>query len=178
MMTRRTKIWIIALAVLLLYIVAAIVVGVLLGLSGANAWVLRGGLTMLGLASAALIVWFFRDPAPAAPETPETRLAGEVDQLFAAARTQLAKAKAGNGKDARFSNLPVVLVLGSPGSTKTTAVVRSGLEPELLAGEPMRGETVAPTKTANIWLAHGTVIAEAGGAVLKGSESWRRFVRA
>ena len=127
---------------------------------------LRGGLTVLGLISAALIVWFFRDRTPAAPPTAEGRLAAEVEQVLIAARTQLAMAKAGSTKDARFAKLPVVLVLGPQGSTKTTAIVRSGLEPELLAGEAIRGETVAPTKTANVWFAQGTVIAEAGSAVL------------
>jgi len=177
-MTRRTKIWIIAGVVLLVYIVAAVVVGRVLGLAGRDAWVLRGGLTALGIVSAALILWFFRDRTPAGPQTPEARLAAEVDQLFATARTQLANAKPGGTKDARFATLPLVVVFGPEGSTKTTAIVRSGLEPELLAGEAMRGDTVTATKTANVWFAHGTVIAEAGSAVLNAVENWKRFVRA
>jgi type VI secretion system protein ImpL len=177
-MTRRTKIWIIAVAVLLLYIVAAYIAGRLLGLSGGDAWVLRGGLTLLGIVSAALIVWFFRDRTPAGPLTAEARLASEIDQVLATARTQLQGAKIGSTKEARISRLPVVLVLGPAGSTKTTAVVRSGLEPELLAGEAMRGDTVAPTKTANLWFAQGTIVAEAGTMVLAAVDGWRRFVRA
>jgi len=176
-MTRRTKIWIIAGAVLLAYIIAAIAVGILLGLHGADAWVLRGGLTILGLASAALILWFFGDRTPAAPQTAEGRLGAEIDQLFTIARTQLASAKSADTKDARFATMPAVLVLGPEGSTKTTAVLRSGLEPELVAGEATRGDTVVPTKTANLWLAHGTLFAEAGSAVFAGTESWRRLVR-
>jgi type VI secretion system protein ImpL len=177
-MTRRTKIWIIAAVVLLVYIAAAIVTGRLLHATGGDAWLLRGGLTILGIISAALILWFFRDRTPAGPATPEAQLAGEVERVLNTARGQLAAAKAGATKDAQFANLPVVLVLGPPGSTKTTTVVRSGLEPELLGGEAMRGDTVAPTKTANVWFAHGTVFAEAGGAVLAASENWKRFVRA
>jgi type VI secretion system protein ImpL len=176
-MTRRTKTWIIAAAVLLLYVVAAIVVGRVLGITGGQAWVLRGGLTILGLISAALILWFFRDRTPPGPQTPEARLAGEIEQTRKAAQAQLAAAKAGTATDAQFAKLPVVLVFGPEGSTKTTAVVRSGMEPELLAGEAMRGETVAPTKLANLWFSQGTVIAEAGSAILSTAESWRRFVR-
>jgi type VI secretion system protein ImpL len=176
-MKRRTKIWIIALAVMLLYIVVAIVAGRLLGLTGRDLWVLRIVLTTLGIISAALIVWFFRDRTPAAPATPEARLAAEVEQVFAAARTRLAASSAGL-KDARFSKLPVVVVFGPAGSTKTTAIVRSGLEPELLAGEAMRGESVAPTKTTNVWFAQGTIFAEAGSPVLAAPENWKRFVRA
>jgi len=177
-MTRRTKIWIIAGVVLLLYIVAAVVVGQMLGVHGGDAWMLRGGLTLLGLASAALILWFFRDRTPAGPPTAEARLAAEVDQMFVTARSQLAAAKSGNTKDARFATLPVVLVFGAEGSSKTTSVLRSGLEPEVLAGEPTRGDTVTPTKTGNVWFAHGTVFAEAGSAVFAAAENWKRFVRA
>ena len=177
-MTRRTKIWIIAAVALLLYVAVGIVAGRLLHLTGKDLWVLRGGLTVLGLVSAGLILWFFRDKTPAAPATPEARLAADVDQLLKTARAQLAKATGGKQKEAPFAAMPVVLVLGPDGSTKTTAVVRSGLEPELLAGEAMRGETVAPTKTANVWFSQNTVFAEAGSAVLGARENWRRFVRA
>ena len=177
-MTRRTKIWIIAAVVLVLYIVAAIVMGTLLHITGSDAWLLRGGLTLLGLISAALIIWFFRDKTPAGPATPEARLAAEVEQVLNTARTQLAAAKPADAKNPSFAKLPLVLVLGPQGSTKTTVVTRSGLEPEMLGGEVMRGDTVAPTKTANVWFAHGTVFAEAGGPVLAASENWRHFVRA
>src|SRR5437867_3757328 len=129
-MTRRTKIWIIAAAVLVLYVVAAIVTGRLLHATGGDAWLLVGGLTLLGLISAALILWFFRDRTPAGPATPEAQLAGEVEQIFKTAHAQLAAAKAEGAKDANFAKLPVVLVLGAQGSTKTTTVMRSGLEPE------------------------------------------------
>ena len=50
-----------------------------------------------------------------------------------------------------FGALPVLLVVGPEASTKTTTVVRSGLDPELLAGDVFRGETVAPTTGVNLW---------------------------
>ena len=177
-MTRSTKIWIGAGVALLSYVAAGVIAGTLLGLRGADLWTLRLGLTVLGLATSALIVWFFRDREAAAPSSPEAVLVTEVDRLLGAARTQLATAKAAGATDARFGALPLVLVLGPEGSTKTTAVVRSGLEPELLAGEAFRGETVAPTRTANLWFAQGTVFAEAGSGVLATQGAWSRFVRA
>src|SRR4051812_49794134 len=90
-MTRRTKIWIIAGAVLLVYIVAALVVGRVLGLTGRDAWVLRGGLTVLGVISAALILWFFRDRTPAGPQTPEARLPPAPMQPFPPAAAPISK---------------------------------------------------------------------------------------
>jgi type VI secretion system protein ImpL len=185
-MKRRTKIWAIAGLVLLIYVVAAIITSSVLKLTGGDLWVVRVTLTLLGLTSAGLIVWFFteRSPGAGAPSTPEAQLAAEVDRLVGTARTQLAAAKAGGGGsgggtlDGRFGTMPIVLVLGPEGSAKTTSVVRSGLEPELLAGEVFRGETVAPTRTANLWFAQGSVFAEAGGSLLAARENWCRFVRA
>src|SRR5438093_5576871 len=178
-MTRRIKIWVIASVVLLLYLVAAFVGGMVLKqLSAGDLIVLRVGLTLLGLVSAGLIVWFFRDRTPASPDSPEAKAAAEIDRLLATARAQLAAAKPAGAKDGRVGKLPVVLVLGPEGSTKTTAVVRSGLEPELLAGEVFRGDTVMATPAANLWYAQGTVFAEAGGPLLGSKERWQRFVRA
>ena len=177
-MTRRTKIWIVAALAFLLYVVAGIVAGALLGLKGGDVWMLRLGLTVLGLATAGLILWFFGERETNVPSTPEAQLAAEVDRVLAVARAQLATAKTAETRNARFASLPLVLVLGPEGSTKTTVVVRSGLEPELLAGEATRGDTVAPTRSVNLWYGHGTLLAEAGGNVLTSRAAWRRFVRA
>ena len=177
-MTRRTKVWIAAGLAFLLYVAAALMAGALLGLSGGDLWSLRIGLTVLGLATAALILWFFRERQVAAPSTAEGQLGADVDRLLTDARTQLSTAKLADAKSARFGALPLVLVFGPEASTKTTAVVRSGLEPELLAGEALRGETVAPTRSINLWYAQGSVIAEAGSGVLASRDVWQRFVRA
>src|SRR5690349_19468688 len=112
-MTRRTKIWIIAAVVLLLYVIAAIVTGRLLHPSGGDAWLLRGGLTALGVISAALILWFFRDRTPAGPASPAEKLAAEVEQIFNVARTQRAAAKPENA-NVWFANGTIVAEAGSP----------------------------------------------------------------
>jgi type VI secretion system protein ImpL len=74
--------------------------------------------------------------------------------------------------------VPVLLVVGPTGATKTTTIVRSGLEPELLAGDVFRGETVSPTATANLWYTQSTVVVEAGGPLLRDVPSWQRLLRA
>ena len=71
----------------------------------------------------------------------------------------------------------MVLLLGPEGSTKTTAVVRSGLDPELLAGEVFRGDTVAPTRAVNLWYSQQTLLVEAGGQVTADPSRWMRLVR-
>ncbi len=54
---------------------------------------------------------------------------------------------------------------------------RHTLDPELLAGDVFRGETVAPTAGVNLWFAHGTVVVEAGGPLVEDAPSWLRLVR-
>ena len=166
-MTRQTKVYLGAAGAALAYVVAALIAGWMLHLKGGDLWTLRLGLTVLGLVTAALIIWFFRDRQAAAPSSPDAHLTADVASLVVTARQHLAAAKAAGGKavDTRFGALPAVLVLGSPSSAKTTAVVRSGLEPELLAGEVFRGETVAPTRSANLWYGHGTIFAEAASTL-------------
>src|SRR5262249_24849643 len=134
-----------------------------------------GSLTVLGLISAGLLLWFLRHtlrtPAPASP-------AGSVEAILAAARAHLETSKRAAGTSPSFGALPVLLVIGPAGSTKTTTIVRSGLDPELLAGDVFRGETVTPTPTINLWYAQSTVVAEAGGPLLEDADAWHRLLRA
>src|SRR5690606_9090242 len=99
----------------------------------------------------------------------------EIDGLIAAAQRRLAGA--GAKRRAKLGKLPVVLILGPSGSTKTTIVARSGLDPELLAGQVQRGDAVAPTEALNVWFAEGVVLLEAGGRMLADAGRWARLVR-
>jgi type VI secretion system protein ImpL len=173
MMTRPTKAWLIAGAVLVAYLVVAVLIVLAMGLHGRAVWQVVGALGVLGLASATIVLWFFRDelaqPAEGSP-------AGSIDATLAAARGRLAAAKL--VREPSFGALPVLLVLGPTGSTKTTVIVRSELGPELLAGDVFRGETVTPTPGVNLWFSQGTVVAEAGGSLLVDGPAWGRLVRA
>ena len=128
-MTRRAKTWLIAVGVFAAYLVVAALAVLVFHLHGKALWVTVILLALLGLASAATTLWLFRDQlGTSAPDSPIARL----DATLAAARAKLASATRINKPT--FGALPVVLVLGPDGSTKTTTIVRSGLEPELLAG--------------------------------------------
>ncbi|MGH7619039.1 MAG: type VI secretion protein IcmF/TssM N-terminal domain-containing protein, partial [Gemmatimonadaceae bacterium] len=174
-MKRSTKTWLIALAVFVAYIAVGIVIVLLAKMHGARMWWTLGGLTALGLISAAVLLWFFRDTLRhVAPSSP----AGSIDATLAGARAQLGASKRSGGASPNFGALPVLLVVGPAGSTKTTTVVRSGLDPELLAGDVFRGDTVAPTQTVNLWYAQNSLVVEAGGSVLTDASSWQRLLRA
>ncbi len=172
-MTRQTKTLLLALGVFAAYVVVALILVFALKLHGGKVWQVSGSLALLGLISAGVLLYYFRHdlrkPVAGSP-------AGSLEATIAAARAQLATAQH-VGKP-NLGALPVLVVLGPTGSTKTTTVVRSGLDPELLAGDVFRGETVAPTEGANLWFAQGTVVVEAGGPLVDDASGWRQLLRA
>lgn len=149
--------------------------GSLLSLQGRDLWILRGGLFFLACVLTAAVVWLYLRRRAAPPPGPAPDDGREIDAAFSGARGRLAAA--GLGRDGGLSRLPVVLLLGPGGSAKTTAVVRSGLESELLAGEVFRGDTVTPTRAVNIWYSAKTIFIEAGGRITGDPVKWARLVR-
>jgi type VI secretion system protein ImpL len=172
--TRALKVGTAATAILATFGAGAWFSGTALALRGTDLWLYRGGLILLGVIATAAVVWFLlRRPAkPPAPANDEGR---EIDTAMAAAKSRLASSRktGANG----FHKLPAVLVLGPEGSTKTTTIVRSGLDPELLAGEVFRADAIAPTRSVNLWYSQQTIFVEAGGRVTTDSSRWMRLIR-
>jgi type VI secretion system protein ImpL len=86
-----------------------------------------------------------------------------VQALFHEAESKLKVSAAMQG--ASLSTLPVILVVGPTGAGKTSVVLQSGLNPELLAGDAYRGSDVLPTRGLNIWLAGESIFIEISAAV-------------
>jgi type VI secretion system protein ImpL len=63
-------------------------------------------------------------------------------------------------KGASVASLPAFLIVGPPGAGKTSVMLYSGLEPELLAGQVYQGAEVCPTAALNIWLARQAIFIE------------------
>ncbi len=162
-------------ATTLVFMVLAWVLPGLLGLEGTQLWILRGALGFLALVAGLLfhrvLAIRARRRGPRRKDPEEERL----DLLFREARNRLASARGTTGTS-RLGRLPAILVLGPPGSTKTTTIVQSGMEPELLAGEVHRGDAVVPTEAVNLWYADGVVVVEAGGAAAADPGRWSRLV--
>jgi type VI secretion system protein ImpL len=166
------KAWLAAALALALFLAAAWAAAGL-GVKGRDLWVLRGGLVLLGIAAAGLAYLYLAARArrkPAAPAAPD-----EVAEALAAAEARLASAALAGSS--RVSTLPVVLLVGPAGSAKTSAVVHSGLEPELLAGEVERAGAAVPTAGVNVWYARETVFLEAGAPLLDDDARWAGLVR-
>ena len=99
----------------------------------------------------------------------------ELSQLLNEAEERLRSSNLGKG--ARFASLPALFVIGARGSTKTTTIVQSGLDPELLAGHVYQeGNVVAPTRFVNAWFARQWVFVEAGAATLADASQWSKLI--
>ena len=160
--------WVIAAAVLLVFILAIVLIERAVVLDELTTWGLRVGLLLLGLILAGAILWYMR------PQDTEPVLDTGDDVLLAigAARARLPRGA--------FFNRAMVLVLGPEGGAKTTMIARSGGDPELLAGDAPAAFTDAPTstKTANVWALSQAVITELGGSLLTDAPRWAKVVRA
>ena len=171
---------------MLLYIAAAVAfalslvltyVSRFLGLQGVVLLAVRLVLILLGLAIAGVLIWYQqRRKKQVNSPGGETVDTAPVDELLRQADRRLASSPQTGVK--RFRDLPVLYVLGESGSAKTTAVAKSGLEPELLAGEVYREKLVVPTAVANLWYSRSTALLEVGDAVRKTPALWKHLVTA
>jgi len=98
----------------------------------------------------------------------------EVAVLIHEAEGKLAGAKI---PGARVANLPAFILAGDSGTTKTTVMLNSGLEPELVAGQVYQGGNTTPTRSANFWFSRRAVFVEAGGPLLADRGRWARFIK-
>src|SRR5262252_7874617 len=118
--------------------------------------------------------------APARVVVAEDSFSMELGGLVAEANRRLAATLPVNqqGEVPSISNLPLYLVVGGEGSGKTSAILNSGIDPRLLAGEAARDGSVIPTRLCNLWYAEGAVFADFCGRVLtQESENWERALR-
>jgi len=139
----------------------------LLGLSGVAVWVLWSILGVLGSVGAFFAYRLASSTAPPRPKEPDP-----VDVALDQARKKLRAQDEG-----RPGRLPVLLVVGPDGSAKTTTVLRTGVESELLAGEAVRGDQPIPTEALNVWFGEDTLFIEVAPSVMSDEDRWKRLVR-
>ena len=163
-MKKNALAWILAAVVLLVFLLLAWLLPGWIHATGARALILRVGLIIFGLLAAGLLYFYLA--ARAKVRGADKPVEGDAaDQLIVAAEAQLGRSAAAS--EARIGRLPLAVVLGAAGSTKTSVVMHSGLDAELLAGEVYRGEATVPTDPLNVWYAQGTIVLEAGGKLLE-----------
>jgi type VI secretion system protein ImpL len=171
------KIYLGAGAALVGYLFLAWILGSLLHLNNTTFYILFCVLAILGVGATAIFLWFFsKRQAGAAGETGvRMERDDEIDALVREAENRLSASNLAKG--AKLMSLPLVFVIGEQGSTKTSTILHSGLDPELLAGNVYQDTNVIQTRLANIWFARGMIFVEAGGKLLSEPARWARLLQ-
>ena len=167
-------IYIITAVVLVICLVLSWLVGSLLHLQGASLWLLRGILSLLCIVAAGLFLWFHRKVKREESEAGVAAAGAEIDVLVREADRKL---KASRAASATIASMPVIFILGESGSAKTSVILHSGLEPELLAGQVYDGSDVASTSVLNVWFARKTVFIEVSAKIASDPGSWARVLQ-
>jgi type VI secretion system protein ImpL len=157
---------------LLLWIGLSVGLGFLIGLTGSTLYIFIGIMSIVGIIGAGLYLWF-RSKQPAKPGASSGD--PEIEALCKDVDAKLAVAKTVQG--AKISNLPLVFLMGETGSVKTTTILNSGLEPELVTGQAYQDTNIVPTRFANMFLARQTLFLDAAGGFMNDSNRWTRLVR-
>src|SRR5258708_4735277 len=172
--------YVITTLVLLVYLVVVWLLGRYMPLHGpADIWILRGVLAVLGIIGAAVAYFFVHKVNQAkAPASDGNAQPGGVDDVDALVREAVRRLKQSTlGRGSNLGTLPLVFVLGDAGSTKTTVLIHSALDPELLAGQGYRGNDVLPTSAANIWYTRQAIFLDPAGSMMGQADRWGRAVR-
>ena len=149
--------------------------GPVLHLQGAALTALRIGILLLGVAAAGVAYWLLsRGTSTAAPGA-EAAEADELGTLVREAEQRLRGARRPRSRS--LATLPLLYLLGASNSAKTTIALKSGLDPELIAGQAYAEEIVARTRLANIFFAEDAVVVDAGAAFTAKSSLWTTLVR-
>jgi type VI secretion system protein ImpL len=166
-------------AALVGYLIIAWIVGSVLHLDTTRFYILFAILAALGIGATGIFLWFWKkahgSTGDGSQSSGQVEKDDEIDALVREAENRLASSNLAKG--AKLANLPMVFVLGDAGSTKTSTMLHSGLDPELLAGSVYQDTTVLPTRLANIWFARGMVFVEAGGKILSEPQRWVRLLQ-
>lgn len=161
---------------LAVYLVLVWFLGSWLHLKGSDIWVLRIGLAVLGLIAAGILLWFQRKlqrDAEGAPE--EAQSTTDIDLLVRDAERRLRSSRLGRGLN--LAKLPLVFVMGPSSSAKTTTLVNSSTDAELLAGHVHQDNNVLPTSTANIFYTREAAFVDVGGTLLSEQGRWARLIK-
>ena len=117
-------------------------------------------------------------PAVAKTQAADDSFTLELTGLMNEANRRLAALGASGKTTPTVQTLPLYLVIGAEGSGKTTAIVNSGMEARLLAGEAQRDGQTLPTGLANFWFAEGAIFVEIAGRVLmQEPERWEKALK-
>src|SRR5215469_1762857 len=110
--------------ILLVYLILVWFLGTWLHLHAPDIWILRIALALIGIIATGSFLWFFlknkRNQAGEGTDSADGAGTKDIDLLVHEAARRLKSSTLGRG--ASLGNLPLVFLIGEPGSTKTTTV--------------------------------------------------------
>ncbi len=166
------------LGVVVIMVAARLAFGIaaLLDLGGVPYLIFVVLILLIGLAAAiTIIVLHHRAKKKKAleGETADQAATAELDLLLNDANRKLRTSQQGaKALDA----MPLIYILGEAGAAKTTTVLRSGLDPELMAGTASHEGEQVPTQTLNLWFTKAAALLEVGVVVRQSNALLGRLV--
>jgi type VI secretion system protein ImpL len=172
----KKRYWVSAL-IFVLYIALVIVAGFLLHFEGTKLVLFCLVLILLGALALAVVLWYLKKIAPPTDslEAASSIDSGNLDALIRDANKRLKQAARGDARS--LAQMPLIYIVGDENAAKTQTVLQSGLDPELIAGQIYRDQSLVPTQLVNIWYTGSAALVEAGGKLLRDPGLWRRLVR-
>ena len=170
-------IYLLALAVVLVAALVAYGAATLLHLHGTPLILLATLVVLAGIAAAVVILVIHfraRKRQGQGQEAAGDGEGNELDVLLNDANRKLRSSQHQGPKS--LDGLPLLYLLGEAGSAKTTIVLRSGLDPELIAGTAPREGDVSPTPLLNLWFTRQAAILEAGEAIRQSTGMLNRLI--
>ncbi|KAA6461947.1 hypothetical protein DYQ86_09905 [Acidobacteria bacterium AB60] len=168
--------WVLAVVVVLVAGALAFGLAALLHLPGIWSAVFIIVLLLIGIAAAVtILVVHYRAKKERELEGQEGSAggSGDLDLLLNDANRKLRNSQQGAGT---LHSLPLMYLLGDSGAAKTTTVVQSGLDPELLSGSASPASEQTPTPILNLWFARNAAFLETGAALRDSKALFERLV--
>ncbi len=168
--------WVLAVVVVLVAALLAFGVAALLHLQGIAYLIFVIVLLLIGIGAAiTILVFHYRAKKEKELEGQAGPAGGasDIDLLLNDSNRKLRTSQQGaKALDA----LPLIYILGDAGSAKTTTVVQSGLDPELLSGSATAATDQTPTQVLNLWFARQAAFLEVGAAIRDSKSLFERLV--
>jgi type VI secretion system protein ImpL len=105
----------------------------------------------------------------------QEQLPSTGDEISSLIREAEAKLHAARLPCRKVVRCPVYLLMGETGAAKTSTMLHSGVEAELVAGQVSQSGGITPTAGANIWYASGALFVEAAGSLLTDARRWKEM---
>jgi type VI secretion system protein ImpL len=165
-----------AVLVLIIWLILSWFLGSWLHLKSSQIWFLRIGLAVIGVIGFVAYLLLMRSSRQgAATSTPagSPGAAQDIDYVFTEASNRL---RASNRTKAKtVAGLPAIFILGDSNTAKTSVLAKSGLDPELLAGQAYQDNLVTSTKSVNLWFARDIVFVDPAGRIVADPAARRKL---